>query len=166
MNIRLVEENEIDKVLELYKVVVKDMNVNGLYNWNEKYPNEEIVKKDVNNKCLYVGEEEGTLVAIAAIDEKIDESYKSVHWHEKISFFSFHRIAVHPSFNGRGYAKKMISFAEELGKKKGYKSIRIDTYSKNTKAIKLYESLGYENVGDVFLRGMDEPCHCYEKELL
>lgn len=165
MNIRLAEDHEINTIMELYKAVVKEMNANGLFNWDEKYPSKEIVEKDIKNKCLYVFEEEGTIVALSAIDEKADEVYKCVHWHEKTSFFSFHRIAVHPNFHGRGYAKKIIAFAEELGKKRGYKSMRIDAYCKNEKAIGLYEKLGYERVGEVLLRDLQEPCYCYEKEL-
>ena len=64
MKIRLIEEHELNKVKNIYDNVVKEMNLRGLYNWNESYPNTEIIFKDISNKHLYGIETSGEIVAV------------------------------------------------------------------------------------------------------
>lgn len=166
MRIRLLELNELEKLNELYCDVVKDMNSRGLYNWNEGYPGTESLKKDVHKQCLYVIEEEnGDISAAVSIDNSTVEDYDAVNWNIQGPFYTFHRIAVHPNYTRRGYAKKLISFAEELAREFKCKSMRIDSYHKNENAITLYKSLGYKYVGDISLRNTGEPFYCFEKEI-
>ena len=64
MKIRLIEEHELNKVKSIYDNVVKEMNLRGLYNWNESYPNTEIIFKDISNKHLYGIEASGEIVVL------------------------------------------------------------------------------------------------------
>ena len=166
MKIRLLKINEIETLKGLYREVVKDMNSRGLYNWNSDYPAIESLKRDVNNESLYVIEEEnGDISGAVSIDDNTVEDYNDVQWSITGPFYTFHRIAIHPSYTRRGYAKKLIQFAEELARENRCKSMRIDSYHKNENAINLYKKLGYNYVGDISLRNTGEPFYCFEKEI-
>ena len=56
-----------------------------------------------------------------------------------------------------------MEFAENLVRKKNLKSIRLDTYSGNPKAMNFYRKLGYEELGTIDLKPNKDKYHCFEK---
>lgn len=166
MKIRLIEEHELNKVKSIYDNVVREMNLRGLYNWNESYPNTDIIFNDIKNKHLYGLEFSGEIVAVAAINDYAYDIYDDIEWRVDGPFLSFHRIAVCPLHRGKGYGRKIIDFAEEMAKQKEYKSMRISAYHRNESAISLYKNLGYVHVGEMSsMRNIVESFLCLEKEI-
>lgn len=55
-----------------------------------------------------------------------------------------HRIATNPEFRGQNLVKKLINWANEFGKNKDLKYIRMDTVVLNKGLIGHYEKLGFE----------------------
>ena len=75
-----------------------------------------------------------------------------------------HRLAVHPDYQKKGIGKSLMTFAEEYAKINDFKSIRLDTFSKNIRNNKFYKSRNYNQLGNVFFPMQSEyPFHCYEK---
>jgi len=74
-----------------------------------------------------------------------------------------HRLAVDPQAQGQGVARKLIEFAENYAVREGYTSIRLDTYNKNTAALKLYRGLGYDERGEVNYPGKAASFPVFEK---
>jgi ribosomal protein S18 acetylase RimI-like enzyme len=66
-----------------------------------------------------------------------------------ITFFCKNRIlfvdmlAIHPSVRGRGWGKKLMLAAEQLGKIKHCKTVQLFVDDSNPEAIGFYEALGY-----------------------
>ncbi|MCF8218592.1 MAG: GNAT family N-acetyltransferase [Bacteroidales bacterium] len=58
-----------------------------------------------------------------------------------------HHIAVLPEYQNLGYGKLLTKKSILFAKEKGYQ-IKLEVHKKNTKAIKLYEQLGFEYLGD------------------
>ena len=56
-----------------------------------------------------------------------------------------------------------MEFVENLVRKHGLKSIRLDTYSGNPKAMNFYRKLGYEELGTIDLKPNKDKYHCFEK---
>ena len=54
-------------------------------------------------------------------------------------------------------------FTEKLAKKKGLKSIRLDTYSGNPKAMNFYKRLAYTELGSIDLKANKNEYYCFEK---
>jgi hypothetical protein len=55
--LRLAKESEVDVVCSLYESVKKFGTKNGNTDWDEYYPNREIVIDDINNKYLFIYED-------------------------------------------------------------------------------------------------------------
>lgn len=53
-------------------------------------------------------------------------------------------IATSPEHRGRGVGTQMIHYVRDV---LGYKQIQLETFSKNAKAIALYERLGFKTIG-------------------
>ena len=56
-----------------------------------------------------------------------------------------------------------MNFAENHARKHNFESVRLDTFSKNKRNQKFYESRGYKRLGDIYFPKQSEaPFHCYE----
>jgi ribosomal protein S18 acetylase RimI-like enzyme len=165
MEIRLATNNDINRIIEITNACAKHMISQNIFQWNEQYPNKEIFSQDVLNECLFVMEIKDVVIGCICISSEMDEVYKNVKWLTKNKKNIYlHRLAVHPTFQGKGYAISLMNYAEQLALKKEYESIRLDTFSGNQKNNKFYKLQGYTKLEKIFFRKQsDLPFYCYEK---
>jgi len=165
--IRKAKAKDLERIVAITRACAKHMISQNIFQWNEYYPNKEIFEEDVKNETLYVIEADSKVVGCICISDVIDDVYKKVKWLTSTNKNVYlHRLAVHPDFQGQGLALKLMNFAEQLTFKKGYKSIRLDTFSGNAKNNKFYKLQGYKKLEKIFYRKQsDMPFHCYEKIL-
>jgi ribosomal protein S18 acetylase RimI-like enzyme len=166
MEFRRAAESEADEVIDMYAAAVRQMNSKGIYQWDHNYPTKDILLSDIEKQCLFVIEENDQILGAIVLDEEHDKEWEEVNWtwkHEPS--LNVHRLVVHPEFQGKGVAKKIIAASEAFAMENGYKQMRLDTYSKNTGAVKLYETLGYRDIGTVDF-GKDALFVCFEKRLV
>ena len=74
-----------------------------------------------------------------------------------------HRLGVKEEFWEKKIGKKLMIFAENMVIEKGLKSIRLDTYSGNPKAMEFYRRLGYRELGTINLKPNKNEYYCFEK---
>ena len=114
---------------------------------------------------MYVSKINQEVVGCIMFSSIKDDVYKTVNWITQDEYNLYiHRLAVHPIFQKRGIARKMMDFAEDFAKSNNYISIRLDTFSQNPRNNKFYKSRGYYKLDDVYFPKQSEfPFHCYEK---
>ncbi|PRX51538.1 GNAT family N-acetyltransferase [Salegentibacter salegens] len=156
---------DLPKIKNLTEACAEVLQHQNIFQWNEHYPSRDKLQNDVQNKELYVFEEENMIIAIIVLTSKMDEVYRSINWLSKTGNNLYvHRLATHPNYWGKGYARKMMDFAEEFATSQNFSSIRLDTFSKNKRNQKFYEARDYTKLGDVYFPHKNEhPFHCYEK---
>jgi len=148
--IRKARQDEIGEIMELISKCVQVMQAAGSDQWDESYPNKEIIDLDIAQGTLYVCEEDQAIAGILVLDENASEEYKKIEWKQNQGpHLIMHRLAVHPHIQGKGIATRLIAFAEDYAARNGYTSIRLDTYAKNTRALEIYPRLGYDHRGEV-----------------
>ena len=72
-------------------------------------------------------------------------------------------IGVKKEFWNKKVGKDLMLFTESLVIKRGLKSIRLDTYSGNLKAMQFYIRLGYTELGTINLKPNKDKYYCFEK---
>ncbi|MBZ9730232.1 GNAT family N-acetyltransferase [Salegentibacter sp. JZCK2] len=156
--------NEIKKLTEACAEALQEQNI---FQWNEHYPSREKLKNDIQEDNLFVYEIENRIIAIIVLTQKMDAVYRDITWITKTGNNLYvHRLATHPNFWGKGYARKMMDFAEKFARNQNFTSIRLDTFSKNLRNQKFYEARGYKKLGNVYFPHKNEyPFHCYEKPM-
>lgn len=165
--IRKALEKDIGEIMKLIAKCVQVMQDGGSDQWDDQYPNKEIIGEDIAKGTLYVYEDHGKISGIIVLDDNQAEEYQAISWmQEKGPHLIMHRLAVHPEVQGKGIARKLIAFAEEYAQSNGYSSIRLDTYMKNAKALALYPSLGYTRRGEVWFPGRTAQFPVFEKVLI
>ncbi|PCJ95286.1 MAG: GNAT family N-acetyltransferase [Flavobacteriaceae bacterium] len=155
---------EMPDILSLSKACAAHMISKEIYQWNAHYPSKKIFEKDIEREELYVLEFDNEIVGMIVISTLMDETYLPIVWLTPNQNNNYiHRLAIHPKFQGKGYAQQLMDFAENYTKEKGITSIRLDTFSQNKRNQRFYEARGYQKLGDVFIPNQSEhPFHCYE----
>ncbi|WP_341215986.1 GNAT family N-acetyltransferase [uncultured Wocania sp.] len=162
--IRKATLEDIDGIIKITKACASFMIDNGIYQWNEHYPNKTAFKNDVLRNELYVIEEDKKLVGCIVISSFMDEEYIPISWlTENKRNIYIHRLAIHPKYQGKGYAQKLMGFAENFALENKYTSIRLDTFSQNKRNQKFYELRGYKRLGNIYFpKQSNYPFYCYE----
>lgn len=165
VKIKLARLSDLDRVKEIAEACAEKMIEDNIFQWNEKYPSKEIFREDIKNNDLFVAWINSEIVGCIMLSSYKDDVYKNVKWiSEDSNNLYIHRLAVHPSFQKKGIARKMMDYAEAYAKSKNHISVRLDTFSKNHRNNKFYKLRGYIKLDDVFFPNQSEfPFHCYEK---
>lgn len=165
--IRKAQAEDTGEIMELISKCVQVMQAGGSDQWDENYPNLEVISQDIERGTLYTYIDNDAIAGIIVLDEQPHELYREIKWsQEQGRHLIMHRLAVHPEVQGKGIARKLIAFSEEYARSQGYSSIRMDTYSKNTRVLALYPSLGYERRGEVFFPNRTLSFPVFEKVLI
>lgn len=161
----LAATTDLDRIMIMIKACAADLISKNIFQWSEKYPSRNIFKDDVERNVLYVFKDKSYIIGCVALCSNKDLEYKDVKWlTEDNKNLYVHRLAVDPKFQKKGVGKSLMDFAENYAKTKGFKSIRLDTFSQNKRNNKFYKSRNYVQLDDVLFPTQSEfPFHCYEK---
>lgn len=162
--IRVATIEDIDKLLFITKACAAHMINKNIFQWNEFYPNKQAFLRDFERNDLFVLEVENTIIGCITISTFMDEEYIPISWLTPNSNNIYiHRLAVHPKHQGKGYAQKLMDFAEAYTENNNYLSVRLDTFSQNKRNVQFYEQRGYRRLGEIFFpKQSNYPFYCYE----
>ncbi|WP_026451013.1 GNAT family N-acetyltransferase [Aequorivita capsosiphonis] len=165
--IQIAKLSQIDQILAMTQACGEKMNMQGIFQWNETYPNSEAFEKDIERGELYVFTSEKTILGCIVISTKMDKEYETVKWlTETSNHYYIHRLAVHPDYQGKGIARSLMDFAENLAIQNNKASIRLDTFSQNLRNQKFYEARSYKRLENIYFPNQSEfPFYCYELPL-
>jgi ribosomal protein S18 acetylase RimI-like enzyme len=145
---RKAEIADLDAVFELVTSAIEEMEREGIHQWDNVYPAKADLKADIESGTLTVGMDEDDIAVIYVISKEFDEQYKNGRWQFPESDFRIiHRLCVSPKYQHRGLAKQTLSHIEDHLKSIGVDSIRLDVFTENPYALKLYRNNGYTEVG-------------------
>ena len=154
MEIRLAFPNEVDAVMKVIEDARKTLAKSGSDQWQNGYPNADIIIDDIISGQAYVALEEGELLAYAAVTKSPEKAYEAIYegdWQDGDSeYLVFHRIAVAADVQGQGIAQ---TFLEGLIEGFDYLDFRSDTHAENKAMQHIFEKLGFKKVGKVPVAG-------------
>ena len=162
--IRKATSEDIDEILNITKACANHMISNNIHQWNAHYPNRSAFQKDLERLELYVLEYNDKVLGSITISTLMDDEYIPIKWltPNKNNIY-IHRLCIHPNQQKKGYAKLLMTFAENYAIKKTYRSIRLDTFSQNTRNQKFYELRNYKRLGIIYFPKQSiHPFYCYE----
>ena len=95
--IRLAKTEDLNNITDVYSYARKFMAENGNPpQWGPNYPSEQLIENDINNKKMYVIEEENQIHAVFMFDICEDETYeviKNGQWLSDEEYGVIHRVA-------------------------------------------------------------------------
>eukprot|EP01031_Cornospumella_fuschlensis_P032900 gene32900-39786_t len=76
------------------------------------------------------------------------ECDRSADWNKDVDCF-IHSCWLDPQLRGKGLLSKMIEQLEDHCRSRGYRKLGLGVWPENTRAIRAYEKLGWEQRGDL-----------------
>ena len=148
MNYSKADINDLEEIYSLYQNAIIAMEKDNIHQWDEIYPDKDILKEDITKNQMYIGKTDNKIAVCFVLSEECDEEYKNgCRKHTDSRFNVIHRLCVNPLFQNQGIAAKTLEYIENLSKSEGYDSIRLDCFTQNPYSRKLYDKAGYSITG-------------------
>lgn len=153
---RPAEMSDLPEISRLVSSAVLEMEKNGIHQWDEIYPIAEDFSEDILVGDQYVGTVGDRIAVIYSLNQSCDDEYKNGSWqYPNEPFAVIHRLCVSPDFQHRGIAAETVSHIETQLQKQGITVIRLDVFTENPYALRLYEKIGFKKTGTVKWRKGD-----------
>lgn len=159
-------EADIPAIMSIIAEAQNYFKQQGIDQWQDGYPNKEVVQNDIRNSNSYVLLKEELVVATAMISFDGEPSYSQIDgaWLTDNPYAVIHRVAVKTELKGQKIAGTFIRLATEMCRKKNIPCIRIDTHRQNLAMQRVAQKNGFIYCGVIHLaRGGDRLA--YEKVL-
>jgi GNAT superfamily N-acetyltransferase len=164
IGVRLASEADLDALMGMLHDCIVAMRAAGIDQWDDIYPNRERMLADATTQTLYLGFMDDALAGALVLNDHQDAQWADVPWSIRdVPVAVVHRLMVAPDWQGRGVARALMAFAERHARGSGYGAIRLDAFSANPVALRLYHGLGYRDAGGATFR--KGPFRCFEKRL-
>ena len=159
-------QHDFSAICALYQSVCAAMNAAGNDQWVwGDYPTETFLQGSLDAGTLYIAKEADALLCAVTIDTSFDPEYADVNWLFGVKPGAFHRLAIAPDQQGKGFGRKIIADVCDILRAQGCDTLRIDTYASNEVAQKLYAAIGMRKAGEVRFFHRELPFYCYELPL-
>lgn len=144
---------DLPALLDLTRLCIARMREQGIDQWDDLYPDETILARDVAAGTVHLLRDADTVIGCVAVDTTLDPLWSDMDWSRPDAGASaVHRLMVHPDRQGQGLARRLMSRAEAIARERGSHSVRLDAFLANPAALHLYESLGYRRTGTARMR--------------
>ena len=146
---------EAEIIWQILQQAIERRRKDGSNQWQDGYPNLEVVKTDISLGKGYVLEIDNAIAAYAALVFNDEPAYKEIigDWLTNDDFLVIHRVAVSNDFLGKGIAVLLFQKLEDFAKENQVFSIKVDTNFDNLAMLHILEKLDYQYCGEVYFRG-------------
>lgn len=158
--------SDANSIWGIIKEAIDKRKSEGSSQWQDGYPNLEVVQTDIEKGNGYVSlNNDGKLTGYLALIYDGEPAYEAIadQWLTNRPFSVVHRIAVSQENYVKGQATWMLKKAEEQSLQDGFLSLKVDTNFDNTGMLRVLEKLGYVYCGEVYFRGSARKA--FEKKL-
>lgn len=157
MDIRVAEEADVDRMMEVYADGRAALAALGIDQWQGGYPERWRVEADVARRETRVAcDDDGRIIGCAMISCQGDPDYDSIDgaWlapapSDAPTYAVVHRVATAAEARGKGAAQALFAEAEHVARAAGCKSVRVDTHHGNVPMQRLIGKMGFTPCGDV-----------------
>lgn len=147
----------------MVRQATRHMDDRGIFQWDTVYPDELILRGDIEKQQMHVIEDAGAVAGFVTINEEQSPEYREIAWSYQGRVLVVHRLTVSPKHQGKHLASGLMDFVEQEAAQRRYDTIRLDAFVNNPPAVSLYEKRGYRNAGTVhFRKGL---FYCFERRV-
>lgn len=160
MNFAAAEKEDREEILALYQSLVGT----EFCAWTENYPNEDTIDGDMSRGGLFcLKEDRDGIIGVISIDD--DKEVEKLNcWSKALTpSAELSRLGVRVDYQNKGIARKLLQLGMKELKNRGMKGVHFLVCKSNRKAIRSYDKLSCDIVGECELFG--EQWWCYEKKL-
>ncbi len=131
---RLSTNNDVYYIMNIIKQAQESLKSLNINQWQDNYPNKDVILNDIANNESYVLEYQNKIVGTAVLSFSEESTYNNIYsgsWISNNPYGVIHRIAIDNTKKGQGFAKKILTQIESLCVSINIYSIKIDTHEDN-----------------------------------
>lgn len=157
MEFVIANEKDVQIIVGLYKEAIGTLGCT----WDEHYPSFEHTESDLKRQALYcLKNETGDIIGAISIDDDLNVEELPC-WSQNGAELA--RLVVKAEYQNKGLAGYLLTCAMEELKQRGYDYVHFLVSKEHIKALKAYDKLNFDRVGESDL--YDGSWWCYEKKL-
>lgn len=165
IEIRKATKQDAAAIWEIMLFAIESRKKDGSRQWQDGYPNEQIIQNDIERRQGYVLTLKEEIVAYGAVIFEEEPAYTAIQgkWMTNGNYGVVHRLAVSQKGRGKKWGRLFMKKVEEICLNKQIFSIKIDTNFDNYAMLKILKQMGYTYCGEVYFRG--ESRKAFEKKI-
>lgn len=154
MEFRRAKSTELNEIMKIIKMAQEALKKNGVDQWQDNYPNEQVIKEDIERGESYLLIDNNKVIGTTVLSFETEETYNEIfdgQWITNSKYGVIHRIAVDNEVKGKNAAREIIYNAQILCKNKNINSIKVDTHEDNIVMRKFLEKNNFKYCGIIYL---------------
>lgn len=150
MHFRPATSEDIPLIADILSAAAADLQARGLGLWSPSEIGVPVIAPHVVAGLYHVGLAGGAVVGVFRL-----EAADTVFWPEMAAGRAvyLHKLAVHPAWQGQGYAHGLLTHAVTLARDRGAGFLRLDCMGGRPKLQRVYESFGFRHHSQIRLGG-------------
>lgn len=152
LELRLVKLEEVQIAMDIINTAKTHLKAQGIDQWQTGYPNYNCIKNDIEFGKGYFVVDNGTILGYLCVDYDGEPAYEKMQgeWNTSEHYVVVHRMAFTDHARGKGISSIAFQLVEELSKKKGISSFRVDTDAGNKKMQHILQKNGFSYCGIIW----------------
>ncbi len=166
LNLRQATLNDTDRTWKILQQAIAKRKEEGSEQWQNGYPNLDVVINDISKGFGYVIENDNNLIiGYVAIINEIEPAYTQIEgkWLNEEPYIVIHRLAVAQDIKMKGLGTWVMEEIENITISKNIYSIKVDTNFDNVGMLRVFNKLEYHYCGEVYFDG--SPRKAFQKIL-
>ena len=154
MVLRKATSADIPAMMDIFHQAQASLKDLGVNQWQNNYPNTDVVGKDLANETAYVLTKDGNILATATIIFNHEPTYDRIYdgeWLSRDTFIVVHRMAVDNRHKKEGIASYILKEVEKMALEANIPSFKIDTHKDNIPMRTMIEKNGFTYCGRISL---------------
>ncbi|MBS6042833.1 MAG: GNAT family N-acetyltransferase [Clostridium baratii] len=154
MKLRKSVNEDINNIIQIIDEAKEALKEQGIDQWQNGYPNADVIRNDILNNDSYVFIKNNEIVATSAVSFDGEKTYDKIYdgnWISNDEFAVIHRIAISNKYKGTGIASEIIKMIEAICLDKDVHSIKVDTHEFNMPMQKLLKKNDFKYCGVIYL---------------
>ena len=163
---RKAEPADLDAACKYFDMAREYMRTHGIDQWQDGYPQRELIAEDIEKGHAWVLTTKGNVVAFACLCFGNEPTYDIIEdgaWPDDLPYAAIHRIVVSPEHKGLGLAGRMVAEFKKICLENEVAVIRGDTHNDNRSMRRMFEKNGFTHCGTIHLANGDPRVAYYQK---
>ena len=152
----------VNKIVDDAKIALKN---DGIDQWQNGSPDIMLLGRQISSENAFVYDNDDKILAYAYLSEDYEPTYAAVMNIVKgVNAYTIHTLCVDSNEIGKGIARKFFDQIIAYAKENNKDSLRIDTHEDNFKMRGLISKMGFEELGQIYIKdaGVTKPRIAYE----
>ena len=152
IELRLVKSEEIQIAMEIINAAKSHLKEQGIDQWQTGYPDYACIERDIIDQTGFFVVDEESILGYLCIDYDGESAYDNMQgtWNTSENYVVVHRMAFTEKSRGKGVSSVVFRLVEELSKRKGINSFRVDTDADNKKMQHILKKNGFSYCGTIW----------------